>query len=164
MAILNTKEFKFIEDFGLVIEIQGGSRTLGRIFGYLLLSDKPKTLDEIAEDLLFSKATASLTIRQGLVAKWFEKVSIPGERKTFYRANMESWINATKEGMEAIDEMIKLADYGLSIVTPKNKTALENLLSMKDFFEFILWYMADIDEQYERWKNGEIGKKKPVKK
>lgn len=162
---MKADEFQFIEDFGLVIEHQGGSRTLGRVFGYLLVADKPRTLDEIADDLIFSKATASLTIRQGLVTKWFEKVSIPGERKTFYRANMESWVNATKESYDSISNMIKLADYGLSIVTPqKNKTAIENLSGMKDFFEFILWYLADIDKQWDLWQKGEINKKKPILK
>ncbi|MGE5417519.1 MAG: GbsR/MarR family transcriptional regulator [Acidobacteriota bacterium] len=155
---------KFIEDFGLIIERQGGSRTLGRIFGYLLLSDKPKTLDDIAEDLLFSKATASLTIRQGLAAKWFEKVSIPGERKTFYRVNMDSWISITKESYVALDEMIKIVDYGLSVANSKNIDAIENLSGMKDFFEFIVWYLADMDIQYERWKKGEIDKKTLVAK
>lgn len=68
------------------MENSGATKTLGRTFGYLLLADQPRTLDEIAKDLLFSKATASLTVRQGLIMHIFEKVSIPGERKAYYCA------------------------------------------------------------------------------
>ena len=79
--MINPEERRFIEDFGLLFEESGGSRTLGRVFGYLLLAESPRTLDEISADLLFSKATASLTIRQGLTMRLFEKVGRPGQRK-----------------------------------------------------------------------------------
>lgn len=156
---MHPTELQFIEDIGLLIENSGGSKTLGRIFGYLLLADKPKTLDEIAKDLLFSKATASLTIRQGLVIRFFEKVSIPGKRKAHYRVSMNSWINATLEKVNAMAEWEKLIERGLGFVSPENRPALENLKGMKDYFDFVRWYFSDITEQYERWKKGEINKK-----
>lgn len=41
---MNPQELHFIEDLGLLVEKSGGSRTLVRVFGYLLLADRPKTL------------------------------------------------------------------------------------------------------------------------
>lgn len=81
MTGTESERFQFVENMGLLFERSGASRTLGRVFGYLLLSGEPKTLDEIAEGLLFSKATASLTVRQGLFLHFFEKISIPGEQR-----------------------------------------------------------------------------------
>ncbi|MEW6725513.1 MAG: hypothetical protein AB1327_00920 [Bacillota bacterium] len=153
-------ELDFIEEMGLLMEKHGGSKTLGRVFAYLILADQPKTLDEIAEDLLFSKATASLTIRQGLMLRFFEKVSIPGERKTHYRVNARSWINAMSAKLKAIQEWENLVDSGLSLVSPGNQAARENLEVLKDYFDFLRWYFADITEQYERWKKGGINPQK----
>jgi len=39
-----------------------------------------------------------------------------------------------------------------------NKTALEKMKEMKDYFNFIIWYYSDFGEQYQRWKKGEIQK------
>ncbi|WP_027363651.1 hypothetical protein [Desulfotruncus alcoholivorax] len=44
------------------MENSSASKTPGRTFGYLLMSGQPGTMDEIAKDLLYSKATASLII------------------------------------------------------------------------------------------------------
>ncbi|RYD03526.1 hypothetical protein N752_19150 [Desulforamulus aquiferis] len=158
MRSINAEQHKFIEEFGLLLEKGGGTKTLGRIWGYLLIADKPKTLDEIAEDLLFSKATASLTIRQGLLVRLFEKVSIPGERKTYYRANMQTWVNLLSEKIHTMREWKKLIDYGLTFTPTDNQEATNNLKGMNDYFEFLDWYFSDIKEYYERWTNGDIDK------
>ena len=98
------------------MENSGASKTLGRTFGYLLLADHPSTLDEIAKNLMYSKATASLTIRQGLVMRIFEKVSIPGERKGYYRANAQSWIRASMEKASTMKVWEQVIDQGLGTV------------------------------------------------
>lgn len=138
------------------MEKSGGSRTLGRVFGYLLLADKPRTLDQIASDLLFSKATASLTVRHGLIIHFFEKVSIPGERKDYYRANIQSWINATSDHIKVLSAWEMLIDRGLALLGPDNRAAAENLEGLKDYFNFTRWYLSDFEEQYKLWKKGEI--------
>lgn len=138
------------------MENSGATKTLGRTFGYLLLADQPRTLDEIAKDLLFSKATASLTVRQGLVMRIFEKVSIPGERKARYCANTQSWIKASMEKAGEMKTWAELIDRGLSCVPPQRRESRENLLVLKDYFSFINWYLSDISVQYERWKKGKI--------
>lgn len=158
MIYINQQELDFIESLGLLLEKSGGSKTLGRIFGYLLLAEKPKTLDDIAKDLLFSKATASLTIRQGMTVRFFEKVSVPGERRDYYRANIQSWINSMTEQIKIIDEWEKLMDFGLSLLPPGSRAGRENIEGMKDYMSFIRWYYSDIFKQYDRWKKGEIGR------
>lgn len=153
---INNKELEFSEDMGLMMEKSGGSRTLGRVFGYLLLADSPRTLDQIASDLLFSKATASLTVRQGLLIHFFEKVSIPGERKDYYRVNVKSWVNATSDQIRILSVWETLIDQGLGLLHPENRAARENLEDMKDYFVFMRWYLSDFEEQFDLWKKGEI--------
>jgi len=158
MTGTESERFQFVENMGLLFERSGASRTLGRVFGYLLLSGEPKTLDEIAEGLLFSKATASLTVRQGLFLHFFEKISIPGERKDHYQANAGFWIGSMSQKIDSLKEWEELVEKGLGLIDPRNKAALENLQEMKDYFNFLRWYFSDLDDQYRRWKNGEIPK------
>ncbi|GAB6159217.1 hypothetical protein JCM39194_24170 [Desulfotomaculum varum] len=156
MGTLEHAMYSFIEDMGLLFEKSGASRTLGRIFAYLLLADQPKTLDQIAEDLLFSKATASLTIRQGLLIQFIEKVSLPGERKTYFRVNTTAWVRAMSAKLKSLHEWEAIIARGLGMLPAENQQAAENLLAMKDYFDFINWYLSDINEYYERWQKGEF--------
>jgi hypothetical protein len=138
------------------MEKSGGSRTLGRVFGYLLLADRPRTLDQIAGDLLFSKATASLTVRQGLLLRFFEKVSLPGVRKDHYRVNIEYWINSSLDQIHTLSVWATLIDRGLSLLAPDNREAAKNLEGLKDYFNFARWYLSYFEEQYRLWKSGQI--------
>lgn len=158
MDAIESEEISFIENMGLIFERSGAPKTLGRVFGCLLLAEQPKTLDEIAAELFFSKATASLTVRQGLALRLFEKVSMPGERKDLYRASSLSWINLMADKINALVEWEKLVGHGLEISKPDNRLARENLAAMKDYLDFMRWYMGDFREQYELWKKGEINK------
>ncbi len=158
MNTIESAELRFIENMGLIFERSGASKTLGRVFGRLLLAEQPKTLDQIAADLFFSKATASLTMRQGLALRLFEKVSIPGERKDLYRARSESWISLMADKINTLIEWEALVGQGLCILKPENQFAVENLSAMKDYLDFLRWYMEDFREQYELWKKGQINK------
>ncbi|GBF35060.1 hypothetical protein DCCM_4183 [Desulfocucumis palustris] len=156
MTPINSQELDFVEEMGILWESSGATRTLGRVFGYLLLSEKPKSLDQLAKDLIFSKATASLTIRQGLMISIFEKVSIPGKRKDYYRVNINSWIDAMNQRMKILLTWETLIEKGLHSLSPGKVEAAENLRAMKDYFEFMRWYMSDFPEKLGKWRAGEI--------
>jgi DNA-binding transcriptional regulator GbsR (MarR family) len=82
---------KVIEDFGLYFEQYGLPRILGRIYGLLLITDRPALgLDEMAEQLNISKASASTTARQLQIFTLIEKVSLPGDRRDYYRVYGDS--------------------------------------------------------------------------
>lgn len=161
MDKIESVELRFMENMGLIFERSGASKTLGRVFGCLLLAEQPKTLDEIAGNLFFSKATASLTVRQGLALRLFEKVSMPGERKDLYQVRTASWINAMTNKIKTISEWEALVGQGLGLIDQGNRPALDNLLAMKDYLDFIRWYLGDFKEQYELWEKGQINKNNP---
>ena len=53
----------FIEQMGLAAEANGFSRIGGRLIAYLLIEDRPHSLDEIVERLQVSKASVSTNAR-----------------------------------------------------------------------------------------------------
>jgi DNA-binding transcriptional regulator GbsR (MarR family) len=75
---------QFIEEVGITAEGDGLPRIAGRLFGYLLLSPEPRSLDEIADALAVSKGSASTDARLLLRHGWLRRVSQPGDRKDYY--------------------------------------------------------------------------------
>lgn len=75
---------QFIEQVGVTTEGDGLPRIAGRLFGYLLLSPEPRSLDEIAEALAVSKGSASTDARLLLRHGWLRRISQPGDRKDYY--------------------------------------------------------------------------------
>lgn len=75
---------QFIEEVGLTAEGDGLPRIAGRLFGYLLLSPEPRSLDEIADALEVSKGSASTDARLLLRHGWLRRVSQTGDRKDYY--------------------------------------------------------------------------------
>src|SRR5690348_12880870 len=75
---------QFIEEVGVTTEGDGLPRIAGRLFGYLLVSPGPRSLDEIADALAVSKGSASTDARLLLHHGWLRRVSQPGDRKDYY--------------------------------------------------------------------------------
>jgi DNA-binding transcriptional regulator GbsR (MarR family) len=87
---------------------------------YLMLAEKPKTLDEIAAGLKFSKATASLTVRQGVQSGGIRKVSRPGDRRDYYRLDLENALHNKFKSLFLLKDAEKLMDYALLSCGPED--------------------------------------------
>ena len=76
---------RFIEQVGLSAEADGLPRIAGRLFGALLLSEQPRSLDELADQLGVSKASVSTDARRLLERGIVERVGKPGDRRDYYQ-------------------------------------------------------------------------------
>ncbi|MGK7311895.1 MAG: GbsR/MarR family transcriptional regulator [Candidatus Longimicrobiales bacterium M2_2A_002] len=74
-----------VERMGLFFERDGLSRIAGRLLGHLLLSETPRSLDELAEALQVSKSSVSINVRLLERMGTVERVTIPGDRRDYYR-------------------------------------------------------------------------------
>src|SRR6185437_13766721 len=75
---------RFIEEVGMAAEADGLPRIAGRLFGHLLLSPGPCTLDEIADALNVSKGSVSTDARLLQRHGWLRRTSRAGDRKDYY--------------------------------------------------------------------------------
>jgi predicted transcriptional regulator len=75
----------FVEQMGLTAEADGLSRIAGRLFGALLLSDAPRSLDELTEQLGASKASVSTEARRLLERGVVERAAKPSDRRDYYQ-------------------------------------------------------------------------------
>lgn len=89
---------RFVEAGGNTTHAFGLGQMIGRMFVTLYLSPRPLALEEIAERLHVSKASASTVVRQ--LAGWHavRQVWVPGDRRDYYEAET-SFAVIIREGL-----------------------------------------------------------------
>ena len=79
-------ECAFMDQLAALMVPWGWSRHVGRIYGYLLLSEAPVTLDKIAADLGIAKSNASVAARTLEQFGNARRHSEPGSKRIYYSA------------------------------------------------------------------------------
>jgi DNA-binding transcriptional regulator GbsR (MarR family) len=131
---------KVIEDFGLYFEQYGLPRILGRIYGLLLITDEPVLgLDDMAEQLGISKASASTTARQLQAFTLIEKVSLPGDRRDYYRVygnSPDAHVNYLRNSISKSLEFSRLVERAAQLedLTPESHQKLEQITHLYEAF------------------------------
>jgi DNA-binding transcriptional regulator GbsR (MarR family) len=77
---------EFVETAGRLCQRFGLPRSTGQIYGLLYLSPSPLSLDDIADMLSISKASASTGTRQLLGWHALKQVWVPGDRRDHFEA------------------------------------------------------------------------------
>ncbi len=88
LAVVNDST---IEGIGRLARFFGFSEVMGRLYGALLMSPEPLSLDELAERLEISKGSVSMNMRS--IERWgmAKEVWMRGERRKFYTAESDIW-------------------------------------------------------------------------
>ncbi|MFC2021643.1 GbsR/MarR family transcriptional regulator [Chloroflexota bacterium] len=144
------EEQNFVEEVGIFFEQTGMPRMTGRILGWLMISDPPhQTADELTQALLASKGSIStmtrLLIRIGLI----ERLSLPGQRRDYFRIKGGAWHQTLKESLIQITAFRQFAERGLELIKDKahfNRQWLEEMRDMYAFFE------REFPSLLERWE------------
>jgi len=144
------EEQNFTEEVGIFFEQTGMPRMAGRVLGWLMTSNPPhQTMGELTQALLASKGSIStmtrLLIRVGLI----ERLSLPGQRRDYFRIKDGAWSQTLKESLTQITAFRQLAEHGLELIKDKahfNRQWLEEMHSMYAFFE------RELPALFERWE------------
>ncbi len=155
------EEKNFVEEVGMFFEQTGLPRMAGRILGWLMISNPPhQTTGELAEALLASKGSIStmtrLLIRIGLI----ERLSLPGQRRDYFRIKGGAWHQTLKESLVQITAFRQFAERGLELIEDKahfNRQWLEEMRHMYIFFE------REFPALLERWEQERKGGQFQVK-
>jgi len=146
-----SEQQQFIEAVGLSFEQAGLPRMAGRILGWLLICDPPhQSPGELAEVLQASKGSISSMTRLLEQLGLIDRLSLPGERRDYFRIRGESWTALFKRRMELVSNFRQLADRGLALLseqTPEQRRRLEEMRDMYAFFEY------EVPRLLERWEH-----------
>lgn len=139
MDALLAARWEMVEAGGRTAQTFGLSRLFGQLYMFLYLSERPQSLDELAEGLGVSKASVSIACRQlegwGAVRKTWKK----GDRRDYYEAETDfgrvlshGLVPAFRKKLESARLQIERSREFLSADpdrTPESRQFIEDRLS-----------------------------------
>jgi DNA-binding transcriptional regulator GbsR (MarR family) len=148
---MSPEEAAFVDRLGLFMDMLGGSRTMGRVYGWLLISDPPQqSLTELAQTLSVSKASVSTVARQLQEGGLIERLPSP-TRQHMYRVTPGGFSSVLSAQLSRMKVGIDAADFGLSLL---DKTRTEQRERLEDFRDFCEFSAQDYrDELLQRWSD-----------
>jgi DNA-binding transcriptional regulator GbsR (MarR family) len=149
---MDSATIRFTDRMGLLFEAEGRPRIAGRIFGRLLVSDEPRSLSQLADELGVSKASASTNARILAGMGLLERVCRPGDRHDYYRAAPDLFRRTMAERLgrwQRFTEAVGEARRTLPISSARVRARLRG-------YETAYAYMADaIGAALREWAKGE---------
>jgi DNA-binding transcriptional regulator GbsR (MarR family) len=143
------EEASFVDRIGLFFEMTGGSRTMGRVYGWLLICDPPQqSLTALAAALSVSKASVSTVARQLQEGGLIERLP-SSTRQHHYRVRPGGFTTVLNVQLSRMGMGIEVADFGLSLLDDDRKEQRERLEDFRDFCQFSAEYYRD--EFMQRW-------------
>jgi DNA-binding transcriptional regulator GbsR (MarR family) len=146
---MDTATSRFTDRMGLLFEADGQPPIAGRIFGYLMVSDDSRSLDQIAEALRVSKASVSTNARRLADVGILERVCRPADRHDYYRVAPELFNRTMAERLrrwQRFTEAVGEARRTLPIRSERVRARLRG-------YETAYAYMVDaIGDALERWQ------------
>ena len=82
---------QFIQTWGSYGSQWGINRTMAQIHAYLLVSDGPRSTDEIMQQLSISRGNANMNLRELINWNLLYRESISGDRREYFRAEKDMW-------------------------------------------------------------------------
>jgi DNA-binding MarR family transcriptional regulator len=150
VSTLAEPQRRYIDDLAQTLAHYGMTLTVGRLFGLLLVSDEPISLDDIAGQLGVSKSGASVAARDlerlGLV----RRLATPGSRRIVYEATdtmepvFESSVARIRDGLAMVQKGVPLLASG---------KARKRMKLMEELYQFWLGGMEDITNRWRRSRN-----------
>lgn len=133
---MTPEEGEFVDRMGLFMELLGASRTMGRLYGWLMICDPPQqSLTALAKSLAVSKASVSTVARQLQEGGLIERLP-SSTRQHVYRVRPGGFTSVMDAQLSRMKLGIDAAEFGLSLVGDDRAEQRERLEDFRDFCEF----------------------------
>ncbi|GFG96112.1 GbsR/MarR family transcriptional regulator [Mycobacterium timonense] len=146
---MSPEEAEFVDRLGLFFELLGATRTMGRLYGWLLICDPPQqSLTELAAALSVSKASISTVARQLLEGGMVERLPSPN-RQHLYRVTPGGFTSVLETQLSLMRRGIEPAEFALSVLGEDRAEQRQRVEDFRDFCEFCT--QAYRDQLMEMW-------------
>jgi len=113
---LNKEQKKLVEKYGVLFKSLGATPAMGKIFGYLIVSEPPyHTFDEIQADLKLSKGAVSNTLKIMETAGMVEYFTIAGDRKRYFKLTLGNWEYIVMKQVEETKRFLAILEESLTL-------------------------------------------------
>lgn len=147
---MTPEEGEFVDRIGLFMETVGAPRTMGRIYGWLLICDPPQqSLTELAAALGVSKASISTMIRPMREGGLVERLP-SASRQHRYRVAAGGFTHLLQVQLARMQAGADAAEFGLSVIGEDRPQVRERLADLRDFCRFSSEVAGEL---MQRWKD-----------
>ncbi|MFO8055537.1 MAG: hypothetical protein R6U19_10300 [Bacteroidales bacterium] len=134
---------QLVETIGLNLEKEGIQPVAGRILALLMVMDKEQyTFDEITEELQISKSAASVGLKILQAGNKIEYITLPGERKRYFRLRRKDPFQLIDHFKEDLKEKKKRME---EIIALKVNSESENCIFFKDLIHMIDFFLNNFE-------------------
>lgn len=145
----NDDALSFIEDFGEAMESMGLGRAVGKVMGWLLVSNPPEqSAEELARALNASAGGISTSVRVLTQLRFVERVGKSGDRRWYYRITPHAWAQMMASQEKDMTTLRKFAERGLETLAGSDQHVTARLEEMKGFFAFMEREMPELTRRY----------------
>jgi len=156
---MSPEEAEFVDRLGLFFELLGATRTMGRLYGWLLICDPPQqSLTELANALSVSKASVSTVARQLLEGGMVERLPSPN-RQHLYRVTPGGFTSVLETQLSLMRRGIEPAEFALSVLGEDRAEQRRRVEDFRDFCEFCT--RAYRDQLMEMWTEYRAKRRQP---
>lgn len=146
---MSPDEAEFVDRLGLFFELLGATRTMGRVYGWLLICDPPQqSLTALAAALSVSKASISTVARQLMEGGMVERLPSPN-RQHLYRVTPGGFTSVLETQLSLMRLGIEPAEFALSVLDEDRAEQRQRVEDFRDFCEFCT--QAYRDQLMEMW-------------
>jgi len=138
----------FVGEMGLTFEADGFTRIGGRLFGHLLLAERPLSLDDIAAALKVSKASVSTDARRLLDKGVVIRSSHPGDRRDYWQIAPDFFASIMQYRVERWKKLNALIGEFKQRSPAPSVAVRARLRYMEDVYEYI---SEQVDDALESW-------------
>ncbi len=140
---------EFVESIGGYFTQYGLPGIAGRLMGLVIVADRPLSLDDMANALGVSRASISTNIRMIKAIGFVEQVSLPNDRRDYYRCSSDPWGASLRANIVGTDALLDIARTGLLAIRDKDRQARDHVKDLIDFGEF---YIEEERGVLQRWR------------
>ncbi|OJZ70204.1 MarR family transcriptional regulator [Mycobacterium paraffinicum] len=156
---MSPDEAEFVDRIGLFFELLGATRTMGRLYGWLLICHPPQqSLTQLADALSVSKASISTVARQLLEGGMVERLPSP-DRQHLYRVTPGGFTSVLETQLSLMRLGIEPAEFALSVLDEDRAEQRRRVEDFRDFCEFCT--NAYRDQLMQMWTEYRAARRKP---
>ncbi|TDD64659.1 transcriptional regulator [Jiangella aurantiaca] len=143
----------FVEELGLLFEEMGERRMNGRVLGYLMLSSEPHvSTAELMRELNASAGSISAATRALSAPGFIRRVSVPGSRGHFYRADDDVWGAFLATEHRYLYKRQRLADEVMAALGDADDIVQRRMANMRDYFNWLEARHRTLGNEWEEYK------------
>lgn len=140
---------QFVESIGGYFAQYGLPDIAGRLMGLVMVTDRALTLDDLATALGVSRASVSTNIRIIKATGFVEQISLPNDRRDYYRCSSDPWGASLRANIVGIDALADIARRGLLAIRDEDGRARQHVEELLEFAEF---YLEEERGVLQRWR------------